>query len=62
MTREKNDVDFDPWAEDAEERIQRIVAGGGQPLAKLRALIEEGMSSPAAPWEGADTIKRLVHR
>jgi antitoxin ParD1/3/4 len=29
-------------------------------LRDLRAAIEDGMNSPAAPWEGADAIKRLA--
>lgn len=29
-------------------------------LKDLRAAIDEGMNSPAAPWEGAAAIKRLA--
>ena len=60
MTGEQNHLDFDPWAEDADAQIDRIVAEDGPQLAKLRAFIEEGMNSPAAPWEGAEAIKQRV--
>jgi antitoxin ParD1/3/4 len=29
-------------------------------LKDLRAAIDEGMNSPAAPWEGAEAIKRIA--
>jgi antitoxin ParD1/3/4 len=29
-------------------------------LKDLRAAIDEGMNSPAAPWEGAEAIKRVA--
>jgi len=29
-------------------------------LRDVRAAIEEGMNSPAAPWEGAEAIKKLA--
>jgi predicted transcriptional regulator len=62
MTGEKDYLDFDPWAEDADTQIDRIVAEGGAQLAKLRAFIEEGLNSSAAPWEAAEAIKERVRR
>lgn len=29
-------------------------------LKDLRTAIEEGMNSPAAPWEGAEAVKRIA--
>jgi len=60
MTGEQEYLDFDPWAEDADAQIDRIVAADGPQLAKLRAFIDEGMNSPAARQEGAEAIKQRV--
>jgi len=60
LTGAKDYLDFDPRAEDADRPIARIVAEGGPQLAKLRAFIDEGMHSRAAPWEDAEAIKQRV--
>jgi predicted transcriptional regulator len=58
MTGEQDYLDFDPWAEDADAQVERIVAEDGPQLTKLQAFIVEGMHNPAAPWERAEAIKQ----
>ena len=60
MTSKKDSCDLDPWAEDVDAQIDRIVNEGGKPLAKLRAFLEEGIHSPDLPWEGTEAMKRKV--
>jgi hypothetical protein len=60
MRGEQDHLDFDPWAEDADAQIDRIVAADGPQLAKLRAFIDEGLHSSAARQEGAEAIKQRV--
>ena len=42
----------------ASRRVEQEIRA--QKLKDLRAAIEEGMNSPAAPWEGAEAIKRTA--
>lgn len=60
MTSKKDYCDIDPWAEDVDAQIDRIVNEGGEPLAKLRAFLEDGIHSSALPWAGTEVMKRQV--